>query len=121
MKKFAFIAIMALIVTGCMSDKEYQLRSKQLANQAAHPTTFEVFTATGPMTIDLKENSKVAITAPNQPFKEVAIPDGIKTQEQLIAHLVDIGAISILGWKALDDAGGTTKNITNNYGTAAGE
>ncbi len=123
MKIFKLTAVATAVVllsTGCMSDKEYQLRSKQLANQAAHPTTFEVFTATGPMTIDLKDGSKVAITAPNQPFKEVTIPDGIKTQEQLIAHLVDIGAISVLGWKALDDRGTTTKNITNNYG-AAGE
>ena len=48
-------------------------------------------------------------------FREISIPNGIKTQADLVRHLVDVGAISILGWKALDGAKGTT-NVTNNAG-----
>lgn len=111
------IAICAMMF-GCMSDKEYQLRSKQLKNQAEHQQIFDVFSAEGPVTIEIKEGGKVIVRSPNQPFKEVRIPDGIKTQEQLISHLIDIGAISVLGWKALEKSNSkrmNTTNTTNNY------
>ena len=65
----------------------------------------------------MKEGGRVVVKAPNQPFKEVQIPDGIKTQEQLIAHLLDIGAITVLGYKALKEAGHNNK--TYNYGDSS--
>lgn len=98
-----------------MSDKEYILRKQQLDNQAKHPTTYDLFTVEGPIEIKIADGGKAKVTVPNQPFKEVHIPDGIKTQEQLIAHLIDIGAISVLGWKSLENANGKKVNTTNIY------
>lgn len=110
-----------VLQSGCMSDREYQLRKRQLENQAAHPATFEPmsFEMTGPVKLELVDGSqlKVRVTAPGQPFQEIAIPDGIRSQTELIQHLVNVGAISVLGWKAIDGAKGTT-NVTNNAGAA---
>ena len=112
-------AVALALLVGCMTEQEYYLRKKQLENQAAHPATFEPmsFEMTGPVKLELVEGSqlKVRVTAPGQPFQEIAIPDGIRSQTDLVRHLVDVGAISILGWKALDGARGTT-NVTNNAG-----
>lgn len=112
-------AVALALLVGCMTEQEYYLRKKQLENQAAHPATFEPmsFEMTGPVKLELVEGSqlKVRVTAPGQPFREISIPNGIKTQADLVRHLVDVGAISILGWKALDGAKGTT-NVTNNAG-----
>lgn len=112
------LIVFALSCVGCMSDKEWQLRKMQMENQANYPATYDAFTATGPCTIEIKEGGIMRVTVPNQPFKDIPIPDGIKTQEQLIAHLIDIGAISVLGWKALDKAssGKTTNTTTYNNG-----
>lgn len=112
-------AVALALLVGCMTEQEYYLRKKQLENQAAHPATFEPmsFEMTGPVKLELVEGSqlKVRVTAPGQPFREIPIPDGIRSQTDLVRHLVDVGAISILGWKALDGAKGTT-NVTNNAG-----
>ena len=113
-------AVVALaLLVGCMTEQEYYLRKKQLENQAAHPATFEPmsFEMRGPVKLELVDGSqlKVRVTAPGQPFREIPIPDGIRSQTDLVRHLVDVGAISILGWKALDGAKGTT-NVTNNAG-----
>lgn len=112
-------AVALALLVGCMTEQEYYLRKKQLENQAAHPATYEpmTFEMSGPIKLELVEGSKmkVRVTAPGQPFREIPIPDGIRSQTDLVRHLVDIGAISILGWKALDGAKGTT-NVTNNAG-----
>lgn len=105
------VAIPVIHLTGCMSDREYQLRKKQLDNQAKHSSTYEPlsFELSGPIKIELIDGAqlKARVTAPNQPFREIPIPDGIKSQTELVKHLVDIGAISVLGWKALDSAKST--------------
>lgn len=86
--------------------------------QAAHPATFEPMSVemTGPIKLELVDGSqlKVRVTAPGQPFREIAIPDGIRSQTELIQHLVNVGAISVLGWKAIDGAKGRTTTINNN-------
>lgn len=119
---FATFAVAAILlgglVTACMTDEEYQLRKHQLANQAAHKPTFSPLTVEGPIKIELQQGGRVAVTAPGQPFQEIAIPDGIRSQTELIQHLVNVGAISVLGWKAIDGAKGTT-NVTNNHAGAA--
>ena len=119
---FATFAVAAILlgglVTACMTDEEYQLRKRQLDNQAAHPATFEPmsFEMTGPVKLELVDGSqlRVRVTAPGQPFREIAIPDGIRSQTELIQHLVNVGAISVLGWKAIDGARGRTTTINNN-------
>lgn len=118
---FATFAVAAILlgglVTACMTDEEYQLRKHQLDNQAAHKPTFSPLTVEGPIKIELQKGGRVAVTAPGQPFQEIAIPDGIRSQTELIQHLVNVGAISVLGWKAIDGAKGTT-NVTNNHAGA---
>ena len=114
-------AVVALaLLVGCMTEQEYYLRKKQLENQAAHPATFEPmsFEMTGPVKLELVEGSqlKVRVTAPGQPFREIPIPDGIRSQTDLVRHLVDVGAISVIGWKAIDGAKGRTTTINNNAG-----
>ena len=119
---FATFAVAAILlgglVTACMTDEEYQLRKHQLDNQAAHKPTFSPLAVEGPIKIELQQGGRVAVTAPGQPFQEIAIPDGIRSQTELIQHLVNVGAISVLGWKAIDGAKGTT-NVTNNHAGAA--
>ena len=111
---------LALAATACMSDREYQLRKRQLENQAAHPATYEPmsFEMRGPVKLELVDGSqlKVRVTAPGQPFREIPIPDGIRSQTDLVRHLVDVGAISVIGWKAIDGAKGRTTTINNNAG-----
>ena len=115
---FATFAVAAILlgglVTACMTDEEYQLRKHQLDNQAAHKPTFSPLTVEGPIKIELQQGGRVAVTAPGQPFREIAIPDGIRSQTELIQHLVNVGAISVLGWKAIDGAKGRTTNVTTN-------
>lgn len=115
---FATFAVAAILlgglVTACMTDEEYQLRKRQLDNQAAHKPTFSPLTVEGPIKIELQKGGRVAVTAPGQPFQEIAIPDGIRSQTELIQHLVNVGAISVLGWKAIDGAKGRTTNVTTN-------
>ena len=110
----------ATLLTACMSDREYLLRKRQLDNQAAHPATYEPmsFEMRGPVKLELVDGSqlKVRVTAPGQPFREIPIPDGIRSQTDLVRHLVDVGAISVIGWKAIDGAKGRTTTINNNAG-----
>lgn len=57
---FISAALAAALLTGCMSEREYQLRSKQLANQAKHPATYDLFTVEGPIKIELAEGGRPA-------------------------------------------------------------
>ena len=115
---FISAALAAALLTGCMSEREYQLRSKQLANQAKHPATYDLFTVEGPIKIELAEGGKARVTVPGQPFREIPIPDGVKTQADLISHLVNIGAIGVIGWHAIDKAaGGGSVSGSNNTTT----
>lgn len=116
---YVLLAMLAVILLSCMSDTEYQLRKRQLENQAAHEPTFSPLTVEGPIKIELLKGGKVAVTAPSQPFREIPIPDGVKTQTDLIRHLVSVGAISVVGWRALDKASGDTTTNISNTGAAA--
>ena len=111
-RKAITAAIVAAMLTGCMSDREYQLRAKQLRNQANHPATYDLFTVEGPVKIELAENGRAKVTVPGQPFREIAIPDGVRTQADLVKHLVNVGAIGVLGWKALDSVNSKTTTTT---------
>lgn len=111
-KKLTCVILALLLFTGCMSDREYQLRAKQLQNQANHPATYDLFTVEGPIKVELAEGGKAKVTVPGQPFREITIPDGVKTQADLIRHLVSVGAITAVGWKALDNVNKETSTTT---------
>ena len=113
--------VITLMLAGCMTEREYQLRKHQLDNQAKHPATFDVLSVEGPVKVEISQGGKARVTVPGQPFREIPIPDGVRTQTQLAQHLIDIGAISVIGWRALDKATGSHKTTTTtnyNGGTA---
>lgn len=120
MRRILYFILSAVFLFGCMSDKEFWLRRKQLENQAAHPSTYELFSVDGPIKIELEKGGKARVRVPNQPFREIAIPDGVRTQAELVQHLINVGAISVLGWKAIDGAKGSTRIVNNNAAEAAG-
>lgn len=120
MKRITGCVLSLFVLCGCMSDKEFWLRRKQLENQAAHPSTYELFSVEGPIKIELEKGGKARVSVPNQPFKEVQIPDGVRTQAELVQHLINVGAISVLGRKAIDGAKGSTRIVNNNAAEAAG-
>ena len=105
----------AAMLTGCMGDREYQLRKRQLKNQAAHPATYELFTVSGPFKLELAEGGAAKVAVPNQPFQAIPIPDGAATQAGVAKFLGGAAAATVLGWKALDGAGSTSvmKNSNN--------
>lgn len=117
--EYALLSLLCVLAFGCMSDREYQLRKHQLENQASHQPTYSPLTVEGPIKIELQKGGKVAVTSPSQPFREIPIPDGVRTQTDLIRHLVSVGAISIVGWRALDKASGDSTTINNNAGGTA--
>lgn len=122
MKKTIVCTLTSLFLfCSCMTDKEYQLRKEQLKNQGNYPSTYELFTVEGPITIDIKEQGKAIVRVPNQPFKEIPIPDGVKTQADLVKHLISVGAISVVGWHALDKTGSSTKTYNTTNNNAAGQ
>ena len=110
------------MLTGCMSDREYQLRKRQLEAQAAYPPTYELFTVSGPFKLELAENGTAKVAVPNQPFQAIPIPDGAATQAGVAKFLGGAAAATVLGWKALDGAGGTSvmKNSNNTTTTTNG-
>ena len=113
---FIYAALLSSVLCSCMSDKEYQLRKKQLQNQANHPSTYDLFSVEGPIKIEISDGGKAKVKVPHQPFKEISIPDGARTQADIVRHLIDVGAISVVGWHAIDKAsnGSKTYNTTNN-------
>ena len=119
-RKAIAAAMVAAMLTGCMSDREYQLRKRQLEAQAAHPPTYELFAVNGPFKMELAEGATAKVSVPNQPFQAIPIPDGARTQLEAVKFIGGVAAGTALGWKALDRAAGkTTNNTTNNYAGGA--
>lgn len=116
MRRIIAVFMAVVMLTGCMGDKEYQLRKQQLVNQANHPATYDLFTIEGPIKVELAAGGKAKVTVPGQPFREIPIPDGVKTQADLIKHLVSVGAITAVGWKALDNVNKETTTTTTTGG-----
>lgn len=111
MKILSVFLCMVLLLVSCMSEREYQLRNQQLKNQAAHPATFDVLSVEGPVKIEILEGGIARVTAPNQPFKEIPIPDGVSSEVELAKHLISTGAIVFIGNKALNKAGRTKTTV----------
>ncbi len=117
-RKYIPVLLTAILFTGCMSDKEYQLRKSQLENQKAHPATYDLFAVEGPVKVEILEGGKARVTVPGQPFREIPIPDGAAKQAELGRYLLNAGVLGALGWKALDGANGASTTTTNNNGAA---
>ena len=112
------LTCLAVMLSSCMSDKEYQLRKAQLENQKAHPATYDLFAVEGPVKVEILEGGKARVTVPGQPFREIPIPDGAAKQAELGRHLLNVGVLGALGWKALDGANGASTTTTTTNGAA---
>lgn len=110
--RVASLILAIVFLTGCMSKQEKALRWQQLKNQAAHEQTYEVFTAEGPVQIKILEGGKVAFRAASQPFQVIDIPDGMRTQKEIIQFGATAAAATYLGGKAIK--GKTNKTTINN-------
>ena len=120
MRKAVMAALAAAVLTGCMGDREYQLRKRQLEAQAAHPPAYELFTVNGPFKMELADGATAKVSVPNQPFQAIPIPDGARTQLEAAKFLDGVAAGTVLGWKALGNAkGDVTNHTTNNYAGGA--
>ena len=120
MTKAIMAVLAAAVLTGCMSDREYQLRKRQLEAQAAHPPSYELFAVSGPFKMELAEGATAKVSVPNQPFQAIPIPDGARTQLEAAKFIGGVAAGTALGWKALGNAkGDVTNHTTNNYAGGA--
>ena len=114
MKSIPFLAASVLVLAGCMTDKEYQLRAKDIEAKAAHKQTYEPLVIKGGMT--LSDDAELVVTVPSQPYQHTPIPDGAAAQERVIgnitqaAGLVGLGAVGI--YKAGDKTSTTTVKAT---------
>ena len=119
-RKTIAAAAIAAMLAGCMSDREYQLRKRQLEAQAAYPPTYELFKVSGPFKMEIGDGATANVSVPNQPFQAIPIPDGARTQLEAAKFLGGVAAGTALGWKAIGSASGkTTNNTTNNYAGGA--
>lgn len=99
-----------ILLTGCMTEREYMLRKSNAENQAAHPTTFEVAHFVGPLT--LEDGGEIKIVTPNQPFKPLNVPDGADYQRAVIRDAITGAVIGYGLYRAGSTT--TTKSITTN-------
>lgn len=110
---WAFVAV--VLLSGCMTKREYQLRSKDIAAKTFWPATYTPLAIKGPLTLD--KDSELIITVPNQPYSPTAIPDGQAYQLKALG-ITAVTAGAITGGYFIKRSGGdTTKTIINNGGT----
>jgi hypothetical protein len=103
-----------------MSDNEAYLRDRQLNNQANRPPTYPVTHIKGKFEFKSDENFEFILNVPLEQLDQIPIPDGMRTQADMVKYLVTTGAITFLGHKALNGAGDTNKVINNNAPAAGG-
>ena len=112
------VAVLLLAGSGCMSDKEYRLRAKDIDAKKAWPATYQPLAIKGPLTVP--EGGELVINVPNAPYRQTDIPDGQAYQlKALNAAMVTGGAIT--GGYFIKSAGGSTSTVNNttvNGGTA---
>ncbi|MBQ6471210.1 MAG: hypothetical protein IJJ33_04440 [Victivallales bacterium] len=105
-----------VLLAGCMTKREYQLRSKDIQAKTLWPATYAPLAIKGPLTLDA--DSELVITVPNMPYSPTAIPDGQSYQLRALG-LTAVTAGAITGGYFIKRSGGdTTKTIINNNGGA---
>ena len=100
------IAVVTLLLAGCMSDHEYMLRKQNADNAGKHPATFDVLTIKGPVTIET--GAELTTRAPTQPFQPLSVPDGVAAQQSMVRDIVT-GAVIGFG---LHQAGNKSSSRT---------
>lgn len=112
MKKISSIFLSLILFTGCMSDKEYQLRAKNIQAQIKHPATYESIRIKGPLNIPA--TGEIVVNVPSQPFVPQNIPNGMATQQAIIRDVITGAIIGYGAYQIGNGTSGNTYNTTNN-------
>lgn len=117
--KIVLFTVAALVLTGCMTDKEAWLRNRDMDIKAAHPATYQPLVLNGPL--ELKEGASIVSTTPSQPYVHTPIPDGAAIQASVIKDITTTAGLVTLGVVGAANAGDSTKTtIINNAAPAEG-
>ena len=119
-KRLTLAAALAatIVMTGCMSEREYQLRKNDIDAKKEWKPTYQILSIKGPLNVP--EGGELIINAPSQPFVPTNIPDGQAYQLRALTTTEAIGAAAFGGYLIKSAKGTTTKNnnVTNNNGGA---
>lgn len=114
-KKLAAAIVAAIALTGCMSEREYQLRKNDIDAKKDWKPTYQILSIKGPLNVP--EGGELIINAPSQPFVHTNIPDGQAYQLRALTTTEAIGAAAFGGYLIKSAKGTTTtNNVTNNNG-----
>ena len=111
MKKTLFLLFALAALSGCMTDKEYQLRAKDIEAKAAHPATYQPLVLNGPL--ELREGASIVSTTPSQPYVPANIPNGAAIQAGVIKDITTTAGLVTLGVVGAANAGDSTKTTIN--------
>jgi hypothetical protein len=115
MKTMIATILAALLLGGCMTKREYQLRSRDLKAKAEWPATYTPVSIKGPLTIP--EGGELIVTVPNMPYTPANIPDGQAIQASLAKDALHTAAL--LGgavYSIHKASGGSSRTTINNNG-----
>lgn len=119
MKSILFLATAALVLTGCMTDKEAWLRNRDMDIKAAHPATYQPLVVNGPL--ELKEGASIVSTTPSQPYVPTDIPNGAAIQAGVIKDITTTAGLVTLGVVGAANAGDSTKTTINTVPAEGGK
>lgn len=116
---FLLSTLAALVLTGCMTDKEAWLRGKDIDAKAAHKETYEPLVIKGGMT--LSDDAELVVTVPSQPYVHTPIPDGAAIQAGVIKDITTTAGLVTLGVVGAANAGDSTKTTINTVPAEGGK
>lgn len=106
--------LLAFLAASCMTEREYQLRKRDLEAKAAHAPTYQPLLLQGPLS--LEKGASLAVTVPSQPFSPAEIPSDADSIRQAIQGTVTTGALLGGAMYGIRHAKGDTR-ITNTKAT----
>ena len=91
-KRLTLAAALAatIVMTGCMTEREYQLRKNDIEAKKEWKPTYQILSIKGPLNVP--EGGELIINAPSQPFVHTNIPDGQAYQLRALTTTEAIGA-----------------------------
>ena len=83
--------LLAFLAASCMTEREYQLRKRDLEAKAAHAPTYQPLVLQGPLSLDA--GASLAVTVPSQPYRPTDIPSDADSIRQAIQGTATTGAL----------------------------
>lgn len=108
---FLLSTLAALVLTGCMTDKEAWLRNRDMDIKAAHPATYQPLVLNGPL--ELKDGASIVATTPSQPYVHTPIPDGAAIQAGVIRDITTTAGLAAVGIVQAANAGDSSQTTIN--------